>query len=81
MDLLPWSCSIQIFVTLEVAQAKEMNYHDWHPIDQIFTFVIKVLGYLHKQTNVFLNDYVSVVRSLKELNDLPLSIFVTYSVK
>lgn len=58
-----------------------MNYHDRHPIDQIFTFTIKVLGYLHKQTNVFLHDCANVVRSLTKLNDLSLSIFGTYFVE
>jgi hypothetical protein len=32
--LLPRSCTTQGFPTFDVAQAKERNYHNWHPNDQ-----------------------------------------------
>jgi hypothetical protein len=52
-DLLPWSCATQGFDAFNVAQAKKMNYHDWHPIDQFVPLTIEVFGCLHKQADVF----------------------------
>jgi hypothetical protein len=61
-----------------VAQAKEMNYHNRHRTDQLFPLTIEVFCYLHKHANVFLHDCANAIWSLKGtegLNFLPLSFF------
>jgi hypothetical protein len=47
-DLLPRSCAIQEFVAFNVAQAKEKNYGNQHPIDQFRLLTIDIFGCLHK---------------------------------
>jgi hypothetical protein len=48
IDLFIWSCTSQGFVTSDVFQTKERNYHNQHLIDQFFLLAIKVFECLHK---------------------------------
>jgi len=48
MDLLPWSCTTQGFVTSNAVQANKQSYYDWHPIDQLFPLTMEVFGCLHR---------------------------------
>jgi len=59
------SCTTQGFATLDVAQAKEKNYRNQHPIDQFLPLAIEVFDCLHKHADVFLHDYANVIWSLK----------------
>jgi hypothetical protein len=43
-DLFPRSCTTQWFVVLNVAQAKERSYCDWHPVDPFLPLAIEVFG-------------------------------------
>jgi hypothetical protein len=47
-DWHPKSCATQEFLASNVAQAKEKNYCDWHPIDQFLPLGIEVFRCLHK---------------------------------
>jgi len=58
-------CTIQGFVTINVVQAKEKSYCNWHPIDQILPLAIEVFGYLHKHVNVRLHNCANAIWSLK----------------
>jgi hypothetical protein len=40
-NLLFWFCTIQGFVAFDVIQVKEMNYCNWHPIDQFLPLAIE----------------------------------------
>jgi hypothetical protein len=72
------SCAIQRFVTSNVAQAKEKNYHNQHPIDQFFPLTIEVFGSLHKHVDVFLHNYANVIWSLKGIEGPYLSTLVDF---
>jgi hypothetical protein len=76
--LLPWFCATQELDAFNVASAKERSYHDWHPINQFFPLAIEVLGYLHKQANVFLHDCANAIWSLNGLNSLHLFILFIF---
>jgi hypothetical protein len=65
-NLFPRSCSTQGFVVFNVAQAKEQNYHNRHPVDQLLPLIMKVFGCLHKQVDVFLHNYVNAIWNLKK---------------
>ncbi len=43
-DLFPRSCTTQWFVVLNVAQAKERSYCDWHSVDPFLPLAIEVFG-------------------------------------
>jgi hypothetical protein len=60
-NLLPQSCATQGFATSDTTQAKEKNYRNQHPTDQVFPLVIEVFGCLHKHANVFLHDYSNAI--------------------
>jgi hypothetical protein len=64
-NLFPWSCTIQGIFASNAIQAKNMSYHDQHPIDPFLPLAIKVYGCLHKQINVFLHDCVNAIWILK----------------
>jgi hypothetical protein len=59
------SYTTQGFATSNVAQAKEKNYRNQHPIDQFLPSAIEVFGCLHKHADVFLHNYANVIWSLK----------------
>jgi hypothetical protein len=61
MDLLPWCCTTQRFVTFNVIQAKEMSYHNQHFIKQFFLLTIEIYGGLHKHVDVFLHDCANAI--------------------
>jgi len=52
VNLFPWSCAIQGFVTSNVAQAKERSYRNQHPINQFLPLTIEIFGCLHKHVDV-----------------------------
>jgi hypothetical protein len=56
---------MQGFAILDVAQNKEKNYHDQHPIDQFFLLIIEVFGCLNKHANVLLHDCVNAILNFK----------------
>jgi hypothetical protein len=76
--LLPQSCTTQGFIALNVVQAKERSYYNWHPIDQFLPLAIEVFDYLHKHADVFLHDYVNAIWSLKGIEGLHHSTLVTF---
>jgi hypothetical protein len=78
VDLIPWSCTTQIFAASTVAQAKERSYHNGHPIDRFFPLTIEIFECLHKQVDVFLHKYANVIWSLKGPKGLPLFVLVTF---
>jgi hypothetical protein len=78
VDLFPRSCATQGFDAFNATQAKEMSYHDRHPIDQFVLLTIEVFGCLHKQVDVFLCDCANAIWSLKGLKGFPLSVLVTF---
>jgi len=61
----PSFCTIQGFVASGIAQAKEMSYHNQHPIDKFLPLTIDVFGCLFKQANVFLHNCANVIWSFK----------------
>jgi hypothetical protein len=65
MDLLLWSCATQEFITFDVVEAKERSYYDWCLINEFLSLSMKIFGYLHKQVDVFLNNFVNVIWDLK----------------
>jgi hypothetical protein len=77
-NLLSWSCTIKRFIAFDVTQAKEMNFHNRHPIDQIFHLAIEVFGCLHKHAYVFLHDCANAIWSLKRSEGLYLFVLVTF---
>ncbi len=80
VNLFPWSCTTQKFVTLDVASAKERNYCDLHPINQFLLLAIQVFKCLHKQANVFLHNYANVIWSFKRPKGLLLFILIFFSL-
>jgi hypothetical protein len=72
------SCIIQKFVTSNATQAKEMNYHNWQPIDQFLHLTIEIFGCSHKHANVFLHDCGNAIWSLKVPEGLHISTLVTF---
>jgi hypothetical protein len=56
VNLLLQFCTTQRFVTSDVAQAKEMSYHDRHPTNQFFPLAIEIFGCLQKCVNMFLHN-------------------------
>jgi hypothetical protein len=42
VNLLPWSCATQGFVTFNATQTKERNYRNQHPINQFLPLAIEV---------------------------------------
>jgi len=77
-NFLRWSCTIQGFVTSNVAQTKEKNYHNQHFIDQFLPLGIEVFGCLHKQVDVFLQDCANAIWSSKGPKGLFFSILVVF---
>jgi hypothetical protein len=65
-------------VTFDVAQAKEQNYCNQHPINQFLPLAVEVFRCLHKQVDVFLHNYANATWSLKGIEGLPLFVFVTF---
>jgi len=55
----------QRFSIFDAAQAKERNYRNQHPTNQILPLTIEVFGYLHKHADVFLHDCVNAIWNLK----------------
>jgi hypothetical protein len=78
VDLFPWSCATQEFVTSDAAQAKEMSYRDRHPTNQFLLLTIEIFGCLCKQAYVFLHDCANAIWSLKNPKAFHLSIFITF---
>jgi hypothetical protein len=76
--LLPQCCMIQGFVASNVTQAKEMNYHNWHPANQFLPLTIEVFGCFHKRVYVFLHDYANAICNVKRPESLHLSILVIF---
>jgi hypothetical protein len=56
-----------LFVAFDAAKAKEQNYHNRHPTDQLLPLVVEVFGCLHKQTNVFLHNCANAIWILRGL--------------
>jgi hypothetical protein len=77
MDLLPRSCATQGFDASDTIQAKEMSFHNQHPIDQFLPLAIEVLGCPHKQADVLLHNYANAIWSLKRPEGPHLSILIT----
>jgi hypothetical protein len=63
---------------LDVAQAKEKNYRNQHPIDQFFPVAIEVFGCLHKHAYVFLHKCANAICSLTGTKGLHLSTLGTF---
>jgi hypothetical protein len=61
-----------------VVQAKEKNYFDQHPTDQFFPLTIEVFEYLHKQVNVFLDNWANAIWSLNWLEGPPFFVLVIF---
>jgi len=61
MDLLPWFCATQRFVTFNAPQAKERSYHNWHPTEQFLLLIIEIYGGLHKHVEVFLHNCANAI--------------------
>jgi hypothetical protein len=59
VDLIPQSCTTQRFATFDATQAKEKSYYDQHPTNEFLSLAIEAFGCLHKQVDVFLNDYAN----------------------
>jgi hypothetical protein len=78
MDLLPQSCVIQGFATFNAIQVKKRTIATNTPLINSSLLVIEVFGCLHEHVDVFLHDYVNVIWSLKRLEGLHLSTFVTF---
>ncbi len=57
----------QRFVASNVVQAKEQSYCDQHPTDQSLSLAMEVFGCLHKQADVFLQNFANAIWSLKQL--------------
>jgi hypothetical protein len=74
----PSFCTIQGFVASGIAQAKEMSYHNQHPIDKFLPLTIDVFGCLLKQANVFLHNCANAIWSFKGPKGPPFSILVTF---
>ncbi len=77
-NLLPQFCTTQRFATSNVAQAKEMSYHNWHPTNQFFPLAIEIFWCLQKCVCVFLHNCAKAIWNLKRLDDFPLFVLVTY---
>ncbi len=77
-NLLLQSYAIQGFATSGVAQTKERNCCNWHPIDQFLPLVIEVFGCLHKHVDVFLHDDANTIWSLKGIKGSHLFTLVTF---
>jgi hypothetical protein len=73
-----WFCTTQGFVTSDVTQAKEKNYHNRHPIDQFLPLAIEVFGCLHKHADVFLHNHANVIWNLKGTKSPHLFTLVTF---
>jgi hypothetical protein len=80
-NLLPWSYATQGFVASNVVQAKEISYHNRHPIDQFLPFSIEVFDCLHKHANVFLHNCANAIWNLKGTKSLHLSTLVIFFIK
>jgi hypothetical protein len=78
MNLLSRSCATEGFIAFDATQAKERNYHNRHPTDQILHLTIEEFEYLHKNVYVFLHDYANAIWSLKELKGLHLFVLVFF---
>jgi hypothetical protein len=78
MNLLHQSCTTQRFVIFNTTQIKEKSYHNQCPINQFFQLVIEVFSYLHKHADVFLQDCINAIWSLKETKGFHLSTLVIF---
>jgi len=56
VDLFHQSCATRRFVTFKIVQAKKKSYHDRHPTDHFFPFVIELFGCLNKKVDMFLHS-------------------------
>ncbi len=61
VNLLPQFCDTQRFATSNAVQVKERSYCDQHLVDQFLLLAVEVFGYLHKQVDVFLHNYVNAI--------------------
>jgi hypothetical protein len=66
------------FVAFKATQTKKKNYHDRHPTDHFFLFIIEVFICLDKQVDVFLHDYTNAMWNFKGPKGLSLFILVTF---
>jgi hypothetical protein len=84
VDLLPWSCTTKKFVAFDIAQVKEKNYYDPHPIDQFLPLAIEIFECLFKHVDTFLHNCANVIWSLKGWKGPPgppLFVLVTFLCK
>ncbi len=66
------------FIAFDVTQAKEKNYRNRHPTNQILHLAIEVFGCLHKHAYVFLHDYANTIWSLKGPEGLHLFVLIIF---
>jgi hypothetical protein len=81
VNLFPWSCATQRFVTFDAAQVKEKSYYNWHLTNQFLPLTIGIFGCLHKHAHVFSHDYANAIWNLKKLKGFHLSILVIFLCK
>jgi hypothetical protein len=80
-NLFPQFCTTQKFVAFDfVAQTKQKNYSNQHPIDLFLALIIKIFRCPHKQANRFLYDCANAIWNFKRPKGLSLFILVPFFI-